>query len=140
MATIDSVTSFRSQQGSGANIPPSSIFIDPLSHQNLPMSSFSDKETTRQPPHPKISSSVHHLTPSFEQVASMNAYTKALYAHIATHATSIASPYTSKHQLRDIGLQSTNQSFMTPTLSQRLPPPSSSRPPIQNMRNISNSI
>ena len=135
MATNDSVTRFRSQQGSGANIPPSSISIDPLSHHNLPISSFSDKDTTRQPPYPKISSSLHHTPPSFEHVASMNAYTKALYAHIATHATSITSPYISKHPLRDIGLQSTNQSFMTPTLSQRLPPPSSSRPPIQNMRN-----
>ena len=86
-------------------------------------------------PFPKISSPLHHLPTSLEHVASMNAYTNALYAHLTSQANGLPVPYISKPQLRDIGLHSTNKSLMVPPLSQRLPPPpSSSRGPIQNIR------
>ena len=86
-------------------------------------------------PHPysKISP-LQNLPLPLDQASSMHAYTKALYAHFTSNTGGMASPYISKLPPNDNGLYS-NPNLLAPPLSQRLPPPISSRPLSQNIRN-----
>ena len=121
-----------SQQYSQQNSPSSTDFFNPRLHDSSFTNIYSGKDLTSPYHLPKLCHPLNHLPP-----ASMSAYTKALYAHIAseTHATGIPSSYITKPPSSDLILHAMNPSLVNTPLSQPLPLPSSMVPSTQHVRN-----